>query len=256
MVDAGASKPLVTITGISGFIGSQVCLSFLKCGEFTVRGTVRDCKNEAKIAPLRKAFGEYFDKVEFVEADLLDAESLTKAIMGSTYVVHTASPVVFNVPEEELIKPAVEGTMAVVKACSVSGVKRCVITSSIAAVCAMAEADKPDPDTGFYDETCWSNPDRPEGLNAYVKSKTLAEKAAWDYQKSLPEDKRFELVTICPTLVLGPTLIPGGFMSGSVVVNNMNGSKTEVSVGQQGIVDVRDVAKHHLEAVRKPEAAN
>jgi len=142
---------------------------------------VRDSKNEAKMAPLRKAFGDYYDKVEFVEADMLNAESLAKAISGSTYVVHTASPVVFNVPEEELIRPAVEGTMAVMKACSASGVKRCVITSSVASVLAMAKADKPDPQTGVYDETCWSNPARAEGMHAYIKSKTLAEKAAWDY---------------------------------------------------------------------------
>lgn len=255
MVDAGA-KPLVTITGVTGFIGSQVCLSFLDCGEFRVRGTVRDTKNEAKMAPLRRAFGEHFTKMEFVEADLLNAESIAQAVAGSTYVVHTASPVDFRLPTDEIVKIAVEGTMAVMKACSASGVKRCVVTSSMAAVCAMAQTDKPDIDTGFYDESCWSNPARPEGLMGYTKSKTLAEKAAWDYVQSLPEDQRFELVTICPTMVLGPTLLSEHFSSGMMVLGYMNGSKTECSPGEMGVVDVRDVAKQHLEAVRRPDAAN
>ena len=154
-----AAKPIVTITGVSGFIGAQVCLDFLKAGEFTVRGTVRDKNNESKIAPLRKAFGDHFEQLELVEADLLDADSIAKAVSGSTYVVHTASPVVFNPKtDDDVIKPAVDGTHAVMKACTVSGVKRCVVTSSMAAVVAMAASDKPDLTTGFYDETCWSNP--------------------------------------------------------------------------------------------------
>ena len=175
-------KPIVTITGISGFIGSRVCLDFLQSEDYHVRGTVRDSKNEAKTAPLRKAFGEYFNKLELVDADLLNTESVTKAIAGSTYVVHTASPFFFPENDEDVIKPAVDGTMAVMQACSASGgVKRCVITSSIAAVFCPAKADAPDQETGCFDETIWSNPDRPEGLGGYPKSKTLAEKAAWDY---------------------------------------------------------------------------
>ena len=112
----------------------------------------------------------------------MNTESVTKAIAGSTYVVHTASPFFFPENDEDVIKPAVDGTMAVLHACSASGgVKRCVITSSIAAVVCPAKADAPDQATGCFDETIWSNPYRPEGLGGYPKSKTLAEKAAWDY---------------------------------------------------------------------------
>ena len=143
---------------------------------------MRDNKNEAKIAPLRKAFGEYFDQLELVDADLLDAESITKAIAGSTYVVHTASPFYFPENDDDVIKPAVDGTIAVMHACSASGsVKRCVITSSCAAVVNLAASDKPNIKTGFYNETHWSNPKRKEGLGGYPKSKTLAEQAAWKY---------------------------------------------------------------------------
>jgi len=85
------------------------------------------------------------------------------------------------------------------KACTASGVKRVVVTSSVAAVTQMAATDKPHFETGFYDETCWSNPDRPEGLGVYQRSKTLAEKLAWDYVRDT--DNNLELVTIQPCLV-------------------------------------------------------
>ena len=80
------------ITGISGYLGSQVCLSFLKHGGFKVRGTVRSTKNEKKLEPLKKAFGELFNELTLVEADLNDEESIINACEGCTYVVHTASP--------------------------------------------------------------------------------------------------------------------------------------------------------------------
>jgi len=117
---------------------------------------------------------------------LLDAESLSRAISGSTYVIHTASPYYFPANEDDVVKPAVQGTMAVLKACSESNVRRLVITSSCAAIYFTAKKDTPNLKTGWLDETCWSNPDRPGGIAAYPKSKTLAERAAWDYQKSLP----------------------------------------------------------------------
>ena len=133
------------MTGISGYVGSHVGLVLLKEGIFNVRGTVRDPNNAAKLAPLRKAYGELFDKVEFVKADLLDPASMTAAIAGSTYVIHIASPVVIEVPRDpmSLIGPAIEGTMAVMKAAKAAGVKRVCMTSSTAAITYMDAADKP-----------------------------------------------------------------------------------------------------------------
>lgn len=112
------SKPLVVITGISGYIGSQVCKLFLEDGSFTVRGTVRSKTNEAKIKPLQKAFGEHFDSLELVEADLTNEESIIKACEGATYIVHTASPFPLEQPKDEndLIRPAVDGTLAAMRA--------------------------------------------------------------------------------------------------------------------------------------------
>jgi dihydroflavonol-4-reductase len=131
-----SSRKKVVITGITGFLGSHVCDYFLKDGTYDVRGTVRDKTNEKKLAPIRKAFGENFNKLELVEADLLKPETLDAAIAGCDYVVHTASPFPIEKPKDEniLIKPAVEGTMAAVRAAHKHKVKRVVITSSVAAI--------------------------------------------------------------------------------------------------------------------------
>ena len=109
MVESTTPQAKVVITGITGFLGSHVCNVFLKDGGFQVRGTVRDKKNARKIAPIRKAFGENFEKLELYEADLLKPESLESAIKGMTYVVHTASPFPLESPkdENEVIRPAV-----------------------------------------------------------------------------------------------------------------------------------------------------
>ena len=176
-----STKPTVTITGISGYLGSHVCLLYLQSGEYNVRGTVRSKTNEKKIEPLRKAFGDLFDQLELVEADLLDEESLIAAIAGSDYVVHTASPFVTETVKDEniLIKPAVNGTLAVMKGCRAAKVKRVVITSSVAAI--MNVGDESWPDDDIFTEADWSEPESKMGSQAYNKSKTLAEKAAWDY---------------------------------------------------------------------------
>jgi nucleoside-diphosphate-sugar epimerase len=153
-----------------------VCLSFLRDGTFQVRGTVRDSQNAKKVEPLRKAFGELFNNLELVNADLLQPESLDAAIAGCDYVVHTASPFPYGNPKDEsvVVRPAVEGTIAVMKAAHKHKVKRVVITSSIAAVMFR----RPENEKESYDENDWSDADF---CKPYEKSKTLAEKAAWNY---------------------------------------------------------------------------
>lgn len=141
-----------------------------------MRGTVRDTKNEAKLAPLRKGFGENFNNLELVDADLLKPESFDAAVAGCTYVVHTASPFVIDIPKDEnvLIKPAVEGTLAVLRAAHKHRVKRVVVTSSMAAIQnKTAENALPK-----YDESSWSDV---EACDAYSKSKTLAERSTWEF---------------------------------------------------------------------------
>ena len=107
-----ADKPIVTITGITGYVGAVTTKMFLEDGSFRVRGTVRSKNSEAKLAPVREAFGEHFANLELVEADLLNEASLISAIQGSTFVVHIASPM-----SGDMIAPAVNGTKSVMKAC-------------------------------------------------------------------------------------------------------------------------------------------
>ena len=248
-------KPLVTITGISGYIGSWVTLYFLQDGGFRVRGTVRDKTNAAKLEPLKRAFGEeLYNQLELVEADLLNEQSMIDACTGSTYIVHVASPFFMSKNEDELVKPAVDGTIGAMKAAQAAGVRRIVITSSCAAIQCVAAADKPADRT--YDESYWSNVDRPEGIGAYLKSKTLAEKAAWDFQAALPEDQRFEVATINPSFVMGPPLRTEPATSTGWCKRLMEGTMETISAEHCCAVDVRDTARAHVLAVKNAVAAN
>lgn len=243
------SKPLVVITGVSGYLGSQTCQAFLEDGSYRVRGTVRSTSNEEKMAAYKKGFGEeWFDKIEFVEADLNDEASLLKACEGADYIVHTASPFHFK---GDCVGPAVSGTNAVMKACTQNKVKKCVVTSSCAAALAPAKEDQPVPPNA-YNESNWSNPDRPEGLHDYMKSKTFAEKAAWDYHEANPG---FDLITILPTFIIGPAPCGDGTSVGWLK-SQLAGASKKVPRGRRGIVDVRDVALAHVKAIQLPEAAN
>ena len=154
-----------------------------------------------------------------MEADLLNADSLRAAIQGSTYVIHVASPFVIDEPSDPmvLIRPAVEGTTAVLEACKQVGVRRVSVTSSGAAIFNTLNEETPE----IFDESNWSNVDKPN-LGAYEKSKTLAERAAWDFVEKLPEGQKIELTTVCPALVVGPTLIKGDFSSGKIMSLFMN----------------------------------
>jgi len=244
------SKPIVVVTGISGYLGAQVCAVFLKDGSYRVRGTVRSISNEEKIKPLKDDFGALFDEIELVEADLNDEASLVSACAGATYVIHTASPFNFK---GDCVAPAVAGTNAIMKACTAHGIKKLVITSSCVAIQCPAKEDAP-PQGTPYTEANWSNPDREQGLMDYFKSKTLAEKAAWDYQAANPG---FDLSVINPVFIMGPSFCSGGDgVSQGWTKAVLDGSKTEVPTGGMGMVDVRDVALAHLKCIQVPEAAN
>ena len=252
MVESGDSRPIVTVTGISGYVGSHVALRLLKDGSYRVRGTVRNKNNAEKIDPLRLAFGELFGQVELVEADLLDAASMQRAIDGSTYVIHVASPFVIEAPKDPmvLIRPAVEGTKSVLQACKKAGVRRVSLTSSCVAIYEMNDADAPD----VFDESHWSNVDKPR-IGAYEKSKTLAEMAAWSFIEDLPDDDKIELTTVNPGLIVGPTMVPGDFTSGRILSMFMNnqlpGGIPRIAMS---IVDVREVAEAHVQCIKRDEA--
>ena len=187
---------------------------------------------------------------------MLDESSIAAALAGSTFVVHTASPFVLSNPEDPqtLIRPAVEGTTAVLNACKANGVRRLAITSSIAAIRSVMPADWPADNT--FDETFWSDLREDNvGMSTYNRSKTMAEKAAWDFQAALPEGERFEVVTLNPALIIGPVHLTTDFASGQVMRGAMTKGDKCGRV-KMGMVDVRDVAKAHLLAITVEAAAN
>ena len=203
------------------------------------------------MGPLKKAFGDNYEQLELVEADLLNAESLEKAVAGCDFVVHTASPVPSKgLPKDEqvLIKPAVEGTMAVLRAAHKHKVKRVVITSSLSSIVMKAPQNIKD----VYNEEDWSDL---EACSAYDKSKTLAERAAWDFQQSLPEEERFELVAINPVFILGPALVPAD-SSTQAIKMLMQGKFPFVPKVMIVVVDIRECAEAHLRALVVEEAKN
>lgn len=153
-----------------------------------------------------------------------------------------------------MVKIAVDGTMAVMKACQQAGVERCVITSHFAAMYNVAEENRPK--DNIFNETYFSDAERPEGMNEYEKSKVLAEKAAWDFQKALPEASKFEIVTINPGFIMGPPLRKEECTSTGFVKFFMLGNMPSISYHHLCAVDVRDVADAHLLAIKNPKVAN
>jgi nucleoside-diphosphate-sugar epimerase len=238
----------VLVTGGSGFIASHVILQLLAAGH-TVRATVRDLKREPEVRALLKEGGaEPGDRLKLFAAELTQDAGWADAVAGCAYVMHVASPFPANVPkhEDELIVPAREGALRVLRAARDAGVKRVVLTSSFAAVgYGLPDQEKP------FDETNWTNLNG-KGLTAYVKSKTIAERAAWDWLAR--EGSGLELAVVNPVVVLGPALGRDFATSILLVQRLMDGSMPGCPRLWFGGVDVRDVADLHLRAITHPAA--
>lgn len=243
-MESDSKLPLLLITGINGYLGAWVTLKALESKKYRVRGTVRDSKNKEKLAPLKKAFGDLFDQLELMSADLSDADSLAKAVQGCKYVLHVASPYPAASPkdEDEVIKPAVEGTISILEACVGSTVKRVVTTSSCAAINDFSNGD------ADYDETHW--PEITKTTTAYVKSKILAEKASWDYIDTLSKEERtFEFSTVNPGVIIGPLLIKGTGTSQTIFSSLLEGKYPSCPKVYFPYIDVRDCADAHMKAL-------
>ena len=243
-----ASTELVLVTGATGYIATHIVQQLLQAG-YRVRGTVRSLKNEEKVKPLYELCPEANDKLELVECDLLDENCWDDAVKDCVYVLHTASPVPNANPkdEDEVIKPAVDGTMFVLRACQKAGtVKRIVLTSSIAAI-----IHKKNSENKLFTEKDWTELHDPT-ITVYSKSKTLAERAAWNFIKQTEE---MELVTINPSYVLGPTIC-GGYASIMEITKRLLNAEMPLLPNLSfPICDVRDVAEAHIKAITIPEAA-
>ena len=243
------SDELVLVTGGSGFIAQHCMLQLLAAGH-RVRTTVRSLKREAEVrATLVAAGAEPGDRLQFAAADLTADAGWPEAVAGCAFVLHVASPFPINVPkhEDELIVPAREGALRVLRAARDAGVRRVVQTSSFAAVgYGHPQMARP------FDESDWTNVDGP-GLTAYAKSKTLAERAAWDFMAR--EGGAMELAVVNPVGVFGPVLGADVSTSIEIVKRMLDGAVPALPRMSFGVVDVRDVADLHLRAMRSPEAA-
>jgi nucleoside-diphosphate-sugar epimerase len=238
----------VLVTGGSGFIGSHCILQLVADGH-EVRTTVRNLKREADVrALLKQGGGDPGGRLSLYAADLESDAGWREAVTGCDFVLHVASPFPATVPkhEDELIVPAREGALRVLRAARDAGVKRVVLTSSFAAV-GYGHAPQGAP----FDETNWTNPTGPD-VSAYVKSKTLAERAAWDFLAK--EAGALELAVVNPVGVFGPVLGPDYSTSILIVQRLMDGAMPGCPQLVFGVVDVRDVADLHLRAMTNPAA--
>ncbi|HVZ17320.1 MAG TPA: aldehyde reductase [Terriglobales bacterium] len=236
----------VLVTGGSGFVGSHIILQLLNTG-YTVRTTVRSLDKERSIRSMLVSAGASTeDRLSFFVADLLRDEGWAEACRGCDYVIHVASPLTATKNEEEVIRPAVDGVLRVLRAARDASVKRVVFTSTCGAIY-YGHPLRAEP----FDEMIWTYIDGGD-MSAYVKSKTLAERAAWDFLKT--EGGALELSVVNPTGIFGPALSLDYSSSLDLIKRLLNGSLPACPDLWFGVVDVRDVADLHLRAMTAPEA--
>ncbi len=242
----------ILITGATGYIGKHVTLQVLEAG-YTVVASARSADKGPR---LKEVLARHLsdpaaiERLTVVPLNLLSDEGWDAAMQGVDAVMHTASPVPVVQPKDEMdvIRPARDGAMRAAQAAHRAGIKRFIMTSSIAAVmgCDMR------PDQTAYDETNWTDPTRSDVI-PYSRSKTIAEKAVWDWAKdNAPEMK---ITMINPAFVMGPALDTDISASLHLVERLMKGTDPLLPNIGFTIVDVRDVALMHLRALERPDSA-
>jgi nucleoside-diphosphate-sugar epimerase len=244
MTESSDASP-VLVTGGSGFLGGNCIMALLAQG-YRVRTTVRSAAREAGVRAVLASGGADPAPVEFAVADLTSDAGWGEAVAGCRDVLHVASPFPARMPkrEDDLIVPAREGTLRVLRAARDAGARRVVLTSSFAAV-GYAPKD------GVYTEADWTDP--AGHVSTYVRSKTLAERAAWDFVTS--EGGGLELAVVNPTAILGPVLGDQYATSVTLVKRMLDGAVPAAPKLAYGVVDVRDVADLHVRAMSQPKAA-
>ncbi len=237
----------VLVTGASGFIAEHCIIELLKNG-YSVKGSLRTMSREQEVRDAVKT--ETDDaKLEFCKLDLLDDDGWEEAMRDCDYLMHVASPFVIEDPkdENELIKPAKEGTLRALNAAKKAGIKRVVLTSSVAAVNSHMMS-------GTSDHTTWTDINS-KYVTPYQKSKTIAEKAAWDFYNNQDNSNKMEMAVINPGGVMGPQL--GNDLGGAstqIVSQLISGKFPMIPALSFPFIDVRDVAILHLKAMTTPEA--
>lgn len=237
----------VLVTGGSGFVASHCIAQLLRDG-YRVRTSVRSLARESEVRAMIKQAGiETDERLSFVAADLTSDQNWSEAVQGCSYVLHVASPFSLNMPknEDDMIVPARDGTLRVLRAAQTAGVKRVVLTSSFVAVAyGQAAQNKP------FTEENWTN--LQGDITTYMKSKTIAERAAWDFVSQ--PGNRLELAVVNPVGIFGPVL--GKDLSDSIHVIRLilNGRVPFLPRTYITMVDVRDLADLHIRAMTRPEA--
>eukprot|EP00253_Pinus_taeda_P005096 PITA_05096 len=258
----GEERPpaIVCVTGATGFIASCLVKRLLEKG-YTVHATVRDPENKAKVQHLLE-IPEGGEKLKLFRADLLEEGSFDAAIHGCDGVFHVASPIDFapKDPENDVIKPAVEGTLNILRSCTkAKTVKRVVVTSSGSTLLVNELKEQ----SQFVDETHWTDVDflrakKPHSW-AYPVAKTLAEQAALQYGK---ENPGMDVVTISPVLVGGPAITPNVPFSVEVTLALLTGHQQNIQLlkalqmiyGAIRLVHVEDVCSAHIFLMENPSA--
>lgn len=235
----------VLVTGATGFIGLH-CIQQLLDQGYAVNGTLRSMQRESEVRQSLEKHNTSSENLTLYPVDLMSDEGWDEAMTGCDYLLHVASPFVLsNETEDFFVKPAVEGALRALKFADKHNIKKVVLTSSFAAVGDTFDG------TESFNETHWSDTTNSK-MSFYAKSKTLAEKAAWNYVKE--NDTNLKLTVINPVGVLGPSLSDDVGISNSMVLRMLNGSMPALAKIHIGIVDVRDVAKAHILAMKNTES--
>ncbi len=250
------TKRKVLLTGVTGFIGSHTTIQLLEKG-YEVIGTMRNLKRATEIKSVIAQHTSNIDQLSFSEADLMDKDVWNDLMKDIDFVQHIASPFPRTLPknDNELIIPAKNGTLNVLKAAAKNGIKRVVLTSSTGAIIYGKPKGQ---ESGIFNENNWTDITNKKDSTPYFRSKTIAEQAAWDFIKQ--DNSVLELTTICPGAVLGPVLGPvlekDFGTSANIVIKALDGSTPAVPKIGFDVVDVRSVAELHVLAMENPKAAN
>jgi dihydroflavonol-4-reductase len=243
-----STKPIL-VTGASGFVALHTIIQLLQQG-YKVRGTLRTLSREIEVRGIIGKYVEVKESLEIVSADLLQDSGWDKIVQGCESILHVASPFPLLEPsnEDELIVPAVQGTQRVLRAAHDAKIKRIVIVSSVAAISSGHNGEN-----RTFDENDWSVVEK--NIGAYAKSKTLAEREAWNFINGAKNTNKMEMVAINPPLILGPLPNKDLPTSAEMISTLMLGQVPGVARMKVGIVDVRDVASALILAMTTPEAA-
>lgn len=244
-----SGKPLVLVTGITGFLGSWTALKVVESGKYRCRASLRNAKDEKKLKTLREGFGDKLDQIELVSAELTDDAALEEAVKGCDYVLHVASPLPEKSPknEDELIKPCVAGVESIINACDKHGVKKLVLTSTTGCIEDFSIGDVEVDEEHWIEIRGYTLP--------YIKSKYYAEKRAWELvgeinkKREEKKEDKFEFCTVHPSWIVGPLLIRGTGNAHTLFTQLLTGKLKKVPPYNTRSIDVRDLAQGHIRAI-------